>query len=161
MNDLGVLYLQGRGVAKDEAEGARWYRKAADVGNADAMSRLGFLYEPGRGVAKDDAEAARWYRKAADGGSALAMRNLGALYDGGRGVPRDVAEAARWVFSAIEHGDAHTIEEMTNRSAAWSLEFRKALQDRLRQAGVYAGPSDGTFGPSVKDALAALAARAE
>ena len=155
------LYTKGMGVAKDDAEAGRWLRKAADLGHAGAMNAFGILYEQGHGVAKDDAEAARGYRKAADGGSLVAMRNLGALYNEGRGVPRDVAEAARWVFSAIEHGDAHTIEEMTNRSAAWSLEFRKALQDRLRQAGVYSGPSDGTFGPSDKDALAALAARAE
>ncbi len=158
---LGYLYTEGMGVAKDDAEAARWFRKAADLGNPQAMNTLGNHYEQGRGVAKDSAEAARLYRKAADGGSALAMRNLGMLYDEGRGVPRDVAEAARWVFSAIEKGDAYTIEEMTSNSAAWSVEFRKALQDRLRQAGVYSGASDGTFGPSVKDALAALAARAK
>ena len=58
----------GRGVAQDYAEAMRWYRKAADQGNAVAQYNLGGLYENGRGVAQDYAEAMRWYRKAADQG---------------------------------------------------------------------------------------------
>lgn len=35
---LGYLYHMGRGVAQDNAEAARWYRKAADQGFADAQN---------------------------------------------------------------------------------------------------------------------------
>ncbi len=161
MNNLGTLHALGRGVAKDEAEAARWYRKGADLGSTEAMSNLGDLYVRGGGVAKDAAEAVRLYRKAADSGNAHAMRNLGILYYKGDGMARDNGEAVRWIFSAVEKGDTYTVKLLTDNSEAWSVEFRKALQDRLRQAGVYSGASDGTFGPSVKDALAALAARAK
>jgi hypothetical protein len=44
MCSLGSLYAEGRGVARDLAEAARWYRKAADAGNAEAeraLKRLG------------------------------------------------------------------------------------------------------------------------
>ena len=31
---LGMFYLQGSGVPKDEAEGVKWLRKSAEQGNA-------------------------------------------------------------------------------------------------------------------------------
>jgi TPR repeat protein len=65
MNELGVMYADGQGVGKDEAEAVRLYRKAADLGNTDAMNHLGDMYFYGRGVAKDEAKAVDLYRKAA------------------------------------------------------------------------------------------------
>jgi TPR repeat protein len=51
-------------VPRDDAEAVRWYRKAADQGDADAQRNLGLMYATGRGVARDDVEAWRWLRKA-------------------------------------------------------------------------------------------------
>jgi TPR repeat protein len=58
----------------------RWYRLAADQGDADAQFNLGVMYDTGRGVPQDDAEAERWYRLAADQGDANAQSNLGVMY---------------------------------------------------------------------------------
>src|SRR5580698_789293 len=52
MRSLGVMYETGRGVAKDNAHAAVWYRKAADGGDAEGMNNLGVMYENGQGVAK-------------------------------------------------------------------------------------------------------------
>jgi uncharacterized protein len=38
-----VLYQTGRGVPKDEAQAAVWYRKAADQGYVDAQAALASL----------------------------------------------------------------------------------------------------------------------
>ena len=73
---LGLRYVDGRGVAKDDAEAVKWYRKAAGQGNADGQFELGYMYESGRGVAKDEAEAAKWYQKAAMLGNVNAVRRL-------------------------------------------------------------------------------------
>ena len=59
MNNLGLMYKKGWGVAKDEAEAVRLLRKAADLGDTDAMFNLATSYEDGRGVDQDEAEAAR------------------------------------------------------------------------------------------------------
>lgn len=40
---LGLMYAEGRGLPKDEAEAVRWYRKAADQGDADARHNLSLL----------------------------------------------------------------------------------------------------------------------
>jgi hypothetical protein len=76
-----------------------------------------------------------------------------------KGREKDEAQAARWVFSAIEKGDDLAVREMNTNASAWGADFRKELQRRLQTAGLYAGPSDGRFGPTVADAVTALAAR--
>jgi len=43
----------------------KWYRKAAEQGNADAQFFLGFMYDAGRGVPQDYAQAHMWYNLAA------------------------------------------------------------------------------------------------
>jgi Sel1 repeat len=101
---LGMFYLQGAGVPKDEAEGVKWLRKSADQGNPAGEFWLGVAYNSGTGVAKDTAEALRWYRKAGDQGYAAAQYNLGQAYNLGNGVEKDTAEAARWWQEAAEQG---------------------------------------------------------
>ncbi len=105
-NNLGSWYYKGKGVKQDYAEAARWFRKAADQGNAIAQSNFASQYEEGKGVKQDYAEAARWYRKAADQGKAIAQSNLASQYEEGKGVKQDYAEAARWYRKAADQGNA-------------------------------------------------------
>ena len=65
------------GVPQDDAEAVRWYRLAAEQGDAIAQSNLGVMYATGRGVPQDDAEAVRWYRLSAEQGNARAQGNVG------------------------------------------------------------------------------------
>ena len=62
---LGQIYIQGQGVAQDDAEAVRWFRQAAERGNPEGQFHLGIVYAKGQGVGQDDAEAVRWFRKAA------------------------------------------------------------------------------------------------
>ena len=48
MNNLGELYYNGEGVAKNYAKAREWYEKAAAAGNTDAMFNLGVLYDTAR-----------------------------------------------------------------------------------------------------------------
>src|SRR5579863_8487504 len=59
---LGVIYLTGDGVPKDDAEALKWLQKAADQDNALAERYLAEMYFKGRGVPADIAQAARWLR---------------------------------------------------------------------------------------------------
>jgi TPR repeat protein len=56
----GILVNSRSGVLQDYAEAARWYRKAAEQGNAIAQTNLGTMYFQGQGVPQDYAEAVRW-----------------------------------------------------------------------------------------------------
>jgi TPR repeat protein len=62
-------------VAKDHGEAVKWWRKAADQGNADAQRAMGRCYAKGFGVETDNIVALKWYRKAAQQGDREA-RNI-------------------------------------------------------------------------------------
>jgi TPR repeat protein len=91
---------------KDYAEAMRWYRLAADQGNATAQNNIGWLYDNGWGLKQDYIEAMRWYRLAADQGNASAQNNIGWLYRNGCGVKQDYVEAMRWYRLAADQGNA-------------------------------------------------------
>jgi hypothetical protein len=93
---LGLMYAQGQGVPKNQAQALKWYRRAAEKGLAEAQTNLGVMYLEGRGVPQDFAAAAKWYRRAAEQGMSEAQFNLGFLYHLGRGVPQDLVEARKW-----------------------------------------------------------------
>jgi len=46
-------------------EALKWYRKAAEQGDSDALYTLGWRYAKGKGVTKDYKEAIKWFRQAA------------------------------------------------------------------------------------------------
>jgi len=101
---LGELYAEGKGVPQDYTEAMKWYRLAADQGDAWAQSNLGWMYRKGQGVPQDYAEAVEWYRLAADEWDTSAQFNLGSMYEKGKGVPQDYAEAAKWYRLAADQG---------------------------------------------------------
>jgi TPR repeat protein len=99
---VAMMYLWGRGVAADPAEAFRWYRKAAEQGDADAEAEVGAVYwggwQPDSPVQRDTSQALKWFRKAADQGQEEAQFALGIMYErGAEGVPPDYALAHMWL----------------------------------------------------------------
>ncbi len=76
---------------KNYSEAMRWYRMAADRGDAAAQLNVGGLYHNGWGVPQNYPEAMQWFRKSADQGNPAAQNDIGILYANGRGVPQDYA----------------------------------------------------------------------
>jgi TPR repeat protein len=103
---LGALHRSGRGVARSDADAAKWYERSAEQGFAAAQASLGTLYLAGRGVAQSDAEAAKWLALAAAQGNATGQASFGVLHMEGRGVPKDEAQAVNWFLLAAEQGHA-------------------------------------------------------
>lgn len=64
----GLILHQGLSSRKDQAEGARWLRRAADQGDPGAAGLLAKAYLKGEGVRLDKAHARYWRDKAAAGG---------------------------------------------------------------------------------------------
>ena len=77
--NLGLVYEQGRGVARDEGQAASWFRKAALQGDPHAQFRFGRACERGRGEPKDLVEAYKWYSLSAQGGYKRAQDALARL----------------------------------------------------------------------------------
>jgi hypothetical protein len=104
--NVGVAYANGDGVAQDNAEAVKWFRKAAEKDITEAQFNLGICHANGWGAPKDDSEAAKWFRKAADKGDADAQFRLGNMYDNGRGVAMNDVEAVKLYRSAAMQGHA-------------------------------------------------------
>jgi localization factor PodJL len=101
---LGLKYLNGSGIAANEAEAARWLARAAQQGEPLAEYRLGTLYERGRGVPADAKQATHWYELAAKQGNRKAMHNVAVAFAEGSGEPKDPAQAALWFTRAANLG---------------------------------------------------------
>ena len=116
MTMVGVLYWNGVGVKTDLGAALKWFRKAAEAGDARGQANLGLMYENGNGVAKDYAEAVKWYRKAAEQEESVAQSYVGLCYEDGRGVRRDVAEAIRWYRKAAANGSTEATLDLLRLS---------------------------------------------
>ncbi len=103
-HNLGVMYLQGRGVAKDPAKAAEWFRRAADNGDLAGEVEFAIQLFNGNGVTKDEVRAARYFLHAASRGNAIAQNRVARLYAVGRGVPKNLVEAAAWNLAASGQG---------------------------------------------------------
>jgi TPR repeat protein len=111
---LGVFYLNGRGVKADPKKAAIWFKKAAAQGMHIAEHGLGEIYSFGNGVTISRPEAVRWYRKAADGGDALSQFVLGNILITGEGVPKNTTEGARLLTLSAEQGFPEAQSALTN-----------------------------------------------
>lgn len=91
---MGIVYEQGYDVAKDDAEAAFWFRKAARLGSVNAQYNLGVFHAEGLAMKRDAQQAAAWYRKAAEKGYSPAQFNLGEMYEGSADFLTDWSKAA-------------------------------------------------------------------
>ncbi len=104
--EIGVRFAEGKGVAANFDEAAKWYDRAAQAGVVPAIFRLGTLYEKGLSVKKDIDIARRYYMQAAERGNAKAMHNLAVLDADGGGKGANYKSAAQWFRKAADRGVA-------------------------------------------------------
>lgn len=134
---LGMRYQHGiQGVAQDYNQMRRWYRAAADQGDADAQFWLAVADLNGWGAPKNDPQSFALLLSAARQGHAEAQTQLGVSYRDARGTARNMDEAESWFRKAAEQGS-----EGAKRSLATLPEYRRAdawnrsEQARQTQAG--------------------------
>ncbi len=101
---LGLLYANGKGVAKDDAKARQWYEKAAVQGHTEAQVNLGILLMYARGGQQDYKMAVYYLRLAANQGNDLAQRRLGQMYERGEGVQQDYVKAYMWYSLGSANG---------------------------------------------------------
>ena len=106
---LGLIYEQGRGVAKDTKAAIKWYLKAAEHGHTEAQRALALMYT--YGSEQDDMKAIKWLTKAAEQGDASAILSLVDDYAfadmyirGKRRVALDDTEAIKWCTKLLKMG---------------------------------------------------------
>ena len=99
---LGNMYDTGEGVPENDAEAAKWFRKAADQGYADAQLNLGFSYANGEGVPENNIRAYVWWSMAKTQGSTTAAGNLDKLKP--MMTPQQIADGQALATKCYESG---------------------------------------------------------
>lgn len=79
-HNLGLSYLHGLGVEKDQTQAFVWFEKAAKQGLLDAKNELAMAYYLGRGVMKNLDKAQHYWQQAAQNNDEYAQFNLASLY---------------------------------------------------------------------------------
>ena len=95
------MYFQGTGVPKSYREGANWYKRAADHGDALAQYLVAVEYDHGRGFATSPKDAVTYYTLSARQGNPEGEVGLCLMYFLGRGVSRDYIQAYMWCSLAV------------------------------------------------------------
>ena len=125
-NTAGLMYQHGRGVTQSDQEALKWYRLAADQGDAYAQNNLGQAYMEGElGLSKNYREALKLFLPAAEKGLWQAQASAGALwYRYG-----DYQEALKWRQRAAAQGHGNSQFALRNDSNL----IRAALQQQQYQ----------------------------
>lgn len=103
-NNLGALYLKGRGVEQNYATAIGWFQKAAESGLAGAFFNLGMVHLRGYGVDPDVAAANERLTTSAHLGDRDAQFFLGLHYYQGTGFEKDLENAKLWFRRAADQG---------------------------------------------------------
>ena len=108
--NLGVLYLEGRGVEHNVEQAHSWFLKAAEKDHVEAQYNLGHMSLSGMGMEKNVEAALMWWKRAAEGGYGQAQFNYGrALYLGVEGHD-DKQGGLLLIRQAAEQKDKRALE---------------------------------------------------
>ena len=79
---IGLMYMEGRGVSRNNEEAAKWFELAAKHDDAEGLGSLGFMYKMGLGVPQNDKKAVELFTLSTKKDNPEAQCNLGLMYMG-------------------------------------------------------------------------------
>ena len=156
MYELGRLYETGIGTAPDEDKALSYYQSAARQNYGAALSDMGFFQIEGMlGLTPDVEKGIDFFRRGAEQRNAPAMFNYASLIDDGFVPGKTSEDAATFFYQALRAGNPEVLTALTQYHHTLQPRTRQALQSRLKNKGLYAGPIDGDFGPGTQRSLRA------
>ncbi len=151
MNNLALMYQEGRGVEKDHKEHLRLLRQSIRGGQVQANMNLGLAYARGRGVPVDTSIAIKYWLQATKGGWTPGWRFIAYVHLNGTGIKKDKTRAIYYFRKGAAEGDKPSIEELKELGVA--LHDAEKIQRLLADLGYDPGPIDGKVGAQVQRAI--------
>ena len=102
---MGMLYVNGQGVARNPQEGSDWLHKAAVANNRNAQAVLGTMYFRGDGVEQSYFTSLEMRKRAAEKGHIFATFEAGKMFANGQGTTKDSAQAKNYFFQVLNNYD--------------------------------------------------------
>lgn len=132
-NNMGIMYLDGKGVPQNTSEAVRYLSLSAAAGSSLGQNNLGGLYRDGKGVPRDFNKAAQWFSASASQGNSAGMYNLALMYDRGEGMKAEPFHAYMWYALAADMGNMPNAA--AHRDALWRR-MTPAAQNQARQMAI-------------------------
>ncbi len=145
--NLGVIFIHeitSAGGSRNPEQARYWFKRAAELGDAQAMVYLARIYLDGDGTAAAPEKACRWLERAGEAGHVDAYNQLGLLFAGSRVGTPDPQRAALAFERGARLGDqraqlnlgncyltGHGVEQDHARAAEW---YRAAADQGLGEA---------------------------
>jgi len=141
---IGLCYLYGIGVDKNDSEAFKYFTIAADRGYTAAKYRLGLCYKYENGTTKNLAEAYKWLLEAAQEENRNAEYEVGMLLLEGEGVAMDAEKGIEWLSKAAENeqddaqfelGNCYLVGKGVNEDEVQAMYwYQKAAENGNEQA---------------------------
>jgi TPR repeat protein len=138
-NNLGLMYRDGTGVARDDQKAYSYFLKASRENNSWAYLNLAHMTFAGRGVRADTTRALAWLEDGAAKNCTLCMIEEAAIYHSGAyGIHPDRKRTAWLLDKAAALGDAqakltiakmHIVGDSVAQSSRTSFGILKSLSD--------------------------------
>jgi TPR repeat protein len=106
------MYESGVDLNRDMVEAIKWYRRAAEKGNAEAQVKLADRLSTAETMPRNYDEARSWCELAAAKDYAPGAYCLGRFYRIGLGVSRDPQAAEKWFQKGAWLGDGHSMLQL-------------------------------------------------
>ncbi len=143
-SDVGMMYYNGDGLPRSDAQALEWFRMSATQGNPAGEYNLGLMYLNGRGVAIDNTQAVKWLTQSALHGQSDAQLMLGLIDSAGvDGAVRDEATSVAWVKIAAQAGNPQAQAFLDLMTPSLNLnsdlqvssdDLAKTLHEKVQQA---------------------------
>lgn len=132
-NDLGLLYLNGKELEKNETLGAALLEKAASKEIGQSEYHMAFCYMNGIGVEQNPGKGISYYQKSWYHGNGKAAVALGMRYETGNSVRKDEKKAYLLYKKAADAGET----EAMAHAGDCLYEGRGARKDRTAALRLY------------------------
>ena len=130
--NCGLLYAEGKGVARDDAEAVRLWEAAAHADHVAAINYLATAYRDGNGVGADMTRAVELFERTASAGNPLGLYELAQAYSSGTGVEVNLTQAHMYANLAAVRGVEDALALRDQLSVQLSAEDLATAQERAR-----------------------------
>jgi uncharacterized protein len=154
--NIGLMYANGKGIARDPEQAVHWFRRAAVGGDASAQYNLALMYERGEGVVQDYKEVVHWLALAANQNLVPAMLELAdiLLQPPNSAFAADVGRSVRYYEKAADLGNGYAqvvLGSIYSKGLEGKVDYEQSVK-WYRKAALQ-GERDGQLGLGVSYAL--------
>lgn len=116
--NLGIMFANGTGVARDEGHAATLFQGACNAGIGGGCDHFGLALQFGRGIQQDLPRAIETLKKGCDLRNAEACNRRALMADRAQGGPKDPVTAVTFFQKACDLGDAFGCGNLANHVAS-------------------------------------------